>query len=80
MPLDVRSSVATSSFVGERQLTPPRSSVASSSVRESHLVELGEMADGACDMQSLSLEDGNKALRPQNRSSDKSAGGVNLLD
>ena len=80
MPHDVRSSVATSSVVGQRQLTPPRSFVASSSVRESHLVELGEMADGACDLESLSLEAGKKALRPQNRSSDKSAGGVNLLD
>jgi len=58
-----------------------RSSVAISSVQQSHPVELSEMADGACDIQSMSLKDGKKAaLRPQNRSSDKSAGGVNLLD
>ena len=80
MPHDVRSSVATSSAAGKRELTPPRSSVASSSVKESHLVELDDMADGACDLQSLSLKAGKKALRPQNRSSDESAGGVNLLD
>ena len=80
MPHDVRSSVATSSVAGKRELTPPRSSVASSSVKESHLVELDDMADGACDLQSLSLKAGKKALRPQDRSSDESAGGVNLLD
>jgi helicase required for RNAi-mediated heterochromatin assembly 1 len=75
MPHDVRSSVA-----GERGPRPTRSSAAPSSVNESHLVELGELADVACDIQSLSLKADKRVLRPQNRSSDKSAGGVNLLD
>jgi hypothetical protein len=83
MPHDVRSSAATSSVVGERQLTPPRSSVASSSVKNSHLAELidtSEDSGGVCDIQSLSLEAGKSVLRPQQRSSGKTAGNVNLLD
>ena len=83
MPHDVRSSAATSSVVCERQLTPPRSSVASISVKKSHLVELidtSEDSGGVCDIQSLSLEAGKSVLLPQQRSSGKTAGNVNLLD
>jgi hypothetical protein len=84
MPHDVRLSAATSSaVVGERQLTPPPSSVASSSVKNSHLAELidtSEDSGGVCDIQSLSLEAGKSVLRPQQGSSGKTAGNVNLLD
>jgi helicase required for RNAi-mediated heterochromatin assembly 1 len=83
MPHDVRSSAAASSVVGERQLTPPRSSVASSSVKKFHLVELidtSEDSDGVCDIQSLSLQADKSVLHPQQRSSGKPAGNVNLLD
>lgn len=73
MPPGASSSVTDCRF-HERELTPPRS------VADSHLIELGGMGDSACDIQSLSLKPGKRALRPQGGSSSKTAGGVNLLD
>jgi len=79
MPGDVSRSSASKSSVaschlGELTLTSLRPSAASGFVADSRLVEL---SGGARDIQSQPQQ---KALRPQQNSSDKTVGGVSLMD